>query len=80
MRMTIAAIITATALGACATPEQSLKVAQDTCAFIGYDMNRERVPTLQCTERKYDQHQARGKGSATGLAIGLVTVAVAGAM
>jgi len=80
MRTTIAAIITATSLGACATPEQSLEFAQGTCAFIGYDMSRERVPTLQCTERKYDQHQARGKTAATGLVVGLATVAVASAM
>ena len=61
-------------------PQESLKVAQDTCEFIGYDINRERVPTLQCTERKYDQHQARGKNVVTGVAIGLATVAASGAM
>ena len=60
--------------------QESLKVAQDTCEFIGYDINRERVPTLQCTERKYDQHQARGKNVVTGVAIGLATVAASGAM
>ena len=71
----ITALVGATTLSACATPDQSLEFAQDRCAFIGYDIERERVPTLQCTERKFDQHQAQGRAVINGVTVGLVTVA-----
>ncbi|MDC0657081.1 hypothetical protein N6L27_03630 [Leisingera sp. SS27] len=77
MKLTALALLITVA--ACATPEQSKEFAQSRCAFIGYEMERERVPTLQCVERKFDQHQARGRAVATGLTVGLTTAAAAGA-
>jgi len=71
----ITAFSAATTLSACSTPGESLKFAQDRCAYIGYDIERERVPTLQCTERKFDQHQAQGRAIVNGVTVGLITVA-----
>lgn len=76
----IGAIALLATLGACATPQESLEHAQNRCEFIGYDIERERVPTLQCTERKFDAHQGRGRSTVTGIVVGVATVATAGAI
>ena len=40
-------------MAACEAPETMVANAKEECATIGYDIERERVPTLQCTERGY---------------------------
>lgn len=49
-------------VAACSTPEETLKYAQDKCTFIGYDITRERVPTLNCVERQYDRKEDKSNG------------------
>ncbi len=52
-RLTLTAIAAAIGLSACTAPENIVQHAANECAMIGYDIDLERVPTLQCTERGY---------------------------
>ena len=62
MKHLILMTVTGLSLAACASPEASLQHGKDRCDLIGYDIARERVPTLQCIERGYDIHQQRWNG------------------
>lgn len=64
------------ALTACASQEQLIAGARDKCSAIGYEAERERVPTLQCVERQFNRAEDRQGGPATSIAAGVAVVAI----
>ena len=64
-------------VSACDTPQEILAQAQSECSFIGYDIDKERVPTLQCTERGYRSRSANQGATATNVGVGVATVVIA---
>lgn len=51
-------VIATIALSGCMAPEELVEYAREECNMIGYDIQRERVPTLQCVERGYRSGKA----------------------
>ena len=64
-------------LSACSSPEEMVEDAQAECSIIGYNINKERVPTLQCTERGYREIKSSQINPVQSVLIGVAVAAAA---
>jgi len=78
MRKVILALVAALSVSACADQEQLVVNAENLCHRIGYRIETERVPTLDCVKEGYYHGSASQSGSVGAVVSSAVIVASSG--